>query len=164
MVGRDRPHPDLTSPSAWLAKERGGPAFRYRALFYPVTDAAMDTASYDQFAAGPRLTAKAMAWFWDAYLPDEAARSAPTASPLRAPLATLAGLPPALVITDEADVLRDQGEAYACRLCGAGVDVLAVRYGGAFHDVMMLNGLAETKATRAATAQAARLLRSALTS
>ena len=87
----------------------------------------MDTASYDRFADGPWLTRQAMEWFWDAYLTDPAARIAPTASPLRAPLA---GLPPALVITDEADVLRDEGEAYARRLGEAGVDVTAVRYGG----------------------------------
>ena len=105
-----------------------------------------------------------MARFWDAYLPDTAAGAAPTVSPLRAPVGMLAGLPPALVITDEADVLRDEGEAYARKLREAGVDVLAVRYGGAFHDFMVLDGLAETNATRTATAQAARLLRSALTS
>lgn len=145
-----------------LAKERGGPAFRSQALFYPVTDAAMDTGSYDQFAEGPWLTREAMAWFWNAYLPDRAARVAPTASPLRAPLGMLAGLPPALVITDEADVLRDEGEAYGRRLREAGVDVLAVRYEGVSHDFMMLDGLAETNAARAATAQAAQALRAAL--
>ncbi|MDP9364748.1 MAG: alpha/beta hydrolase [Chloroflexota bacterium] len=153
---------DMAAAVTLLAKERGGPSFRFQALFYPVTDAAMDTASFDQFADGPWLTRKAMAWFWDAYLPDRAARVAPTASPLRAPLAMLAGLPPALVITDEADVLRDEGEAYARRLREAGVDVLAVRYEGVFHDFMMLDGLAETNATKAATTQAARALAAAL--
>jgi acetyl esterase len=153
---------DMATAVTLLAKERGAPVFRSQALFYPVADGAMDTVSYDQFAEGPWLTRKAMAWFWDAYLPDKTARLAPTASPLRAPLAMLAGLLPALVITAEADVLRDEGEAHARRLREAGVDVLAVRYAGAFHDFMILNDLAETNAARAATVQAAQTLKTAL--
>ena len=73
-----------------------------------------------------------------------------------------AGLPPALVITDEADVLRDEGEAYGRKLRQAGVDVTAVRYEGVFHDFMMLNALAETNANRDATAQTAGALTAAL--
>jgi acetyl esterase len=103
-----------------------------------------------------------MQWFWDAYLPDVYQRCMPLASPLRATLSELSGLPPALVITDEADVLRDEGEAYGRRLREAGVDVTAVRYEGVFHDFMMLDALADTNATRAAIAQTARALRSAL--
>ena len=90
-------------------------------MYYPVTDAGMDTESYDQFAEGYYLTARAMAWFWDAYAPDLERRSEPLASPLRASRHQLVGLPPALVIVDEADVLRDEGEAYAGRLRDAGV-------------------------------------------
>jgi acetyl esterase/lipase len=74
----------------------------------------------------------------------------------------LRGLPPALVITDEAEVLRDEGEAYARKLRQAGVDVTAVRYEGVFHDFMMLNDLAETNATRSAITQTALKLNSAL--
>ncbi len=153
---------NMTAAVAMLSKQRGGASIRYQALFYPVTDAAFDTASYERFAEGPWLTRKAMRWFWDAYVPDEAVRNEPTASPLRASSEQLAGLPPALVITDEADVLRAEGEAYASALRQAGVDVTAVRYEGVFHDFMMLNALAATNATRAAIAQAATLLRSAL--
>ncbi len=153
---------NMTAAVAMMAKERGGPAIRYQALFYPVTNAAFDTASYERFAEGPWLTRKAMQWFWDAYAPDETTRNEPTASPLRATSEQLAHLPPALVITDEADVLRDEGEAYARALRQAGVDVTAVRYEGVFHDFMMLNDLSATNATRAAITQAASLLRSAL--
>jgi acetyl esterase len=71
-------------------------------------------------------------------------------------------LPPALVITDEADVLRDEGEAYGRKLRQAGVDVTAVRYEGVFHDFMMLNALAETNAARVAIAQTAQALKTAL--
>ena len=124
--------------------------------------AAMDTGSYDQFAEGYYLTAKAMAWFWDAYAPDVAQRGEPYASPLRATDEQLAGVPPAFVIVDEADVLRDEGEAYAARLRAAGVAVTTVRYDGAIHDFMMLNPLSATHATRAAVAQATAVLRAVL--
>jgi acetyl esterase/lipase len=122
----------------------------------------MDTGSYDEFAEGYGLTARAMAWFWDAYAPDRDRRAEAFASPLRARRDALVGLPPALVIVGEADVLRDEGEAYAARLRSAGVPVTAVRYDGITHDFMMLNALSETQAARGATAQAAAVLRQAL--
>jgi acetyl esterase/lipase len=134
----------------------------HQSLYYPVTDAAMDTGSYSQFAEGYFLTARAMAWFWDAYEPDVARRREPYASPLRASEEQLAGVPPAFVIVDEADVLRDEGEAYAARLRRAGVPVTTVRYDGITHDFMMLNPLSDTHATRAAVAQAGCMLREAL--
>jgi acetyl esterase len=153
---------NMTAAVTLLAKARGGPDIRYQALLYPVTDAAFDTGSYERFAEGPWLTRAAMRWFWDAYLPDTSRRAEPPASPLRASVEQLRGLPPALVITDEADVLRDEGEAYGRKLRQAGVDVTAVRYEGVFHDFMMLNALAGTNATRAATAQTAQALKTAL--
>jgi acetyl esterase/lipase len=122
----------------------------------------MQTGSYEQFAEGYFLTAKGMAWFWDAYLPETDRRSEPYASPLRASEDQLAGLPPAFLIVDEADVLRDEGEAYAARMRAAGVAVTTVRYDGITHDFMMLNPLSDTHATRAAVAQAIAFLKSAL--
>ncbi len=153
---------NMTAAVTHLVKERDEPKIRYQALLYPVTDAAFDTDSYDRFAEGPWLTRKAMQWFWDAYLPAAAMRTEATASPLQASVEQLRGLPPALVITDQADVLRDEGEAYGRKLRLAGVDVTSARYEGVFHDFMMLNALAETNATREATEQTARALRSAL--
>jgi acetyl esterase len=152
----------MTAALTLMARERGDVRFVHQAMFYPVTDAAMDTPSYQQFAEGYYLSAKAMAWFWDAYEPDVERRSEPYASPLRADDEQLAGLPPALVIVDEADVLRDEGEAYAARLRAAGVAVTSVRYAGITHDFMMLNPLSDTRATRAAIAQAIDVLRDAL--
>ena len=111
----------MTAALALMASERGDVRFVQQSMYYPVTDAAMDTESYEQFAEGYFLAAKGMAWFWDAYLPDLERRSEPYASPLRASDEQLAGLPPAFVIVDEADVLRDEGEAYAARLRAAGV-------------------------------------------
>jgi acetyl esterase/lipase len=152
----------MTAALTLMAKARGDVRFVHQSMYYPVTDAGMDTPSYAQFAKGYYLTAKAMAWFWDAYAPDPALRAEPFAAPLRATDAQLEGLPPALLIVDEADVLRDEGEAYAGRLRAAGVPVTTVRYDGITHDFMMLNPLAETCATRAAVDQAAAALRAAL--
>jgi acetyl esterase/lipase len=152
----------MTAALALMAKERGDVHFVQQSMWYPVTDAAMDTESYEEFAEGYFLAAKGMAWFWDAYLPELERRSEPFASPLRASDEQLQGLPPAFVIVDEADVLRDEGEAYAARLRAAGVPVTTVRYDGIHHDFMMLNPLSETQATRAAVAQAISVLRDAL--
>jgi acetyl esterase len=153
---------NMTAAVTLLAKERGGPDIKCQMLFYPVTDAGFDTPSYEQFAEGYFLTRDSMKWFWDAYAPNEADRHHPTASPLRASIDELRGLPPALIITDECDVLRDEGEAYARRLTEAGVRVTATRHLGITHDFMMLNALADTPAVREAIAQATGILRKAL--
>jgi acetyl esterase/lipase len=152
----------MTAALTLMAEDRGDVRFVHQSMYYPVTDGAMDTASYKQFAEGYFLAAKGMAWFWDAYLPDVERRSEPYASPLHASDEQLANLPPAFLIVDEADVLRDEGEAYAARLRSCGVDVTTVRYDGITHDFMMLNPLSNTHATRAAIAQAISMLRNAL--
>ncbi|MEV8631263.1 alpha/beta hydrolase [Streptosporangium sp. NPDC051023] len=131
-------------------------------LFYPVTDASFDTPSYHQFATGYFLRRDGMQWFWDQYTTDPAQRAEITASPLRATTEQLKGLPPALVITAEADVLRDEGEAYADKLREAGVPVIAVRYQGIIHDFVMLNALRGTHAAEAAINQAVAFLKGAL--
>ncbi|MDQ1487747.1 MAG: acetyl esterase [Actinomycetota bacterium] len=145
-----------------LAKERGEVTFVAQVLFYPVTNAAFDTPSYDQFATGYFLRRDGMQWFWDQYTTDDRERAEITASPLRASLEQLAGLPPALVITGEADVLRDEGEAYAAKLRAAGVAVTTVRYAGITHDFVMLNALRGTQAAEGAISQAIAALRAAL--
>ncbi len=153
---------NMTAVVAILAKERGDVSFVHQSLYYPVTDAAQDTDSYREFADGPYLTAAAMAWFWDSYLPDVAKRGEITASPLRATTEQLAGLPETFVITDENDVLRDEGEAYARRLVEAGVRTTSVRYNDTLHDFMMLNPLRPSPAVTAAVEQAVHILRKAL--
>ena len=145
-----------------MAKERGDVPLVQQVLFYPVTDAAFDTGSYHDFATGYFLRRDAMQWFWDQYTTDESQRQQITASPLRATAEQLAGLPPALVITAEADVLRDEGEAYANQLRAAGVPVVATRYQGIIHDFVMLNALRGTNAAGAAIGQAVSTLRAAL--
>jgi acetyl esterase len=153
---------NMAAAVAIMAKQRGDVTFRHQSLFYPVTDAAQDTDSYLEFADGPFLLAKSMAWFWDAYLPDEAKRGEITASPLRATLDELAGLPEAFVIVDENDVLRDEGEAYARRLIEAGVRTTTVRYNATIHDFMMLNPLRSSAASTGAVEQAVQIIRKAL--
>lgn len=153
---------NMSAALTLMAKERGDVRFVHQSLYYPVTDAAMNTGSYDEFASGFYLSSKAMAWFWDQYTTDVWQRAEITASPNRATVAQLAGLPPAFVLVDEVDVLRDEGESYAAKLRAAGVPVTTVRYDGMVHDFMMLNSLSETLACRAAVAQAIAVLRSAL--
>jgi len=152
---------DMAAALSIMAKQRGDVSFVQTSMYYPVTDAAMDTASYDEFAEGYYLTRKAMEWFWDAYIPDPDQRLEITASPNQATIEQLKGLPPTLLLVDEADPLRDEGEAYAAKLRLAGVPVTTVRYDGTLHDFMLLNSLSQTKATRAAIAQAITLLREA---
>jgi acetyl esterase len=144
-----------------LATTRGGPPLRLQVLFYPVTVAKFDTTSYDEFAQGYFLTRDGMKWFWNHYAENTATRDKCTASPLRATVEELRGLPPALVITAECDVLRDEGEAYAARLKKADVPVTVKRYAGMIHDFVMLDALSETDAAREAIDQANAELRTA---
>jgi acetyl esterase len=153
---------NMAAAVAIMSKQRGDVTFCHQSLYYPVTDAAQDTESYAEFADGPFLLAKSMAWFWDAYLPDQARRAEVTASPLRASLEELTGLPEAFVVVDENDVLRDEGEAYARRLVEAGVRTTTVRYNATIHDFMMLNPLRPSAASTAAVEQAIHVLRKAL--
>ena len=152
---------NMTAALTHMAKQRGDVTFVHQSLYYPVTDAAQDTESYREFADGPYLTTKAMAWFWDCYTTDPGQRAEITASPLRATPEDLAGLPPALVIVDDNDVLRDEGEAYARKLTRAGVPTTSIRVNGTLHDFMMLNPLRSTKAATGVE-QAVRALRTAL--
>ncbi len=116
-----------------------GPEIALQVLVYPVTDCDLDRNSYldpdNQLIVG-RDT---MAWFWDHYAPDRSVRSSPDASPLRA--RTLAGLPPAVVLTAEHDPLRDEGEAYAERLARDGVRVEHRRFDGQMHGFFMMGDI-----------------------
>ena len=141
---------NMAAVMAILAKRRCGPKIHKQLLYYPVTNACFDTASYREFASGYYLYRAGMQWFWDQYTNSEADRRQITASPLRAGLEELRGLPAAMILNGEADVLRDEGEAYAKKLRMAGVDVTALRFQGIIHDFVMLNALDRTEACRAA--------------
>lgn len=145
-----------------MAQERGNVSFAGQVLFYPVTDASFDNDSYEEFADGYWLTRDAMRWYWDQYTTTASERDEITVSPLRAAPDRLHGLPPALVINGECDVLRDEGESYAANLRRAGVSVTAVRYAGIIHDFVMVNSMHDTPQAVAAIAQAVSHLRSVL--
>ena len=153
---------DMAAALTLMAKDRGDVTFVQTSMYYPVTDAAMDTDSYDEFAEGYYLTRKAMEWFWDAYTTNPDERAEIYASPNQATTEQLRGLPPTLLLVDEVDPLRDEGEAYAAKLRAARVPVTTVRYDGVVHDFMLLNAMSESLATRAAIAQATAHLRAAL--
>ena len=153
---------NMAAVTALMAKDRGGPVIKSQVLFWPVTDASFDDASYNEFEQGYFLTRPMMKWFWDAYTTDANQRKEVYASPLQATAGQLKGLPPALIITAENDVLRDQGEAYGRKLDAAGVPVVTTRYNGMIHDFGLLNVLSSVPATRAALHQAAEELRAQL--
>ena len=136
FVAGDSAGGNLAAVMALRARDRGGPPIAGQILIYPVTDADFERSSYTDPANQLLLTTEAMAWFWDHYVPDLARRSESDASPLRAP--DLSGLPPAVVLTAEYDVLRDEGEAYADRLREAGVAVELKRHEGQTHGFFTL--------------------------
>jgi acetyl esterase len=158
-VAGDSAGGNLAAVVALGARDRGGPAIGFQLLVYPITDAAMDTASYRDKADGYQLTAAGMRWYWGHYL-GGADGASPDASPLRA--AFLHGLPPALVITAEHDPLRDEGEAYAARLRAAGVPAAVSRYPGMVHGFFRWRAV--TPAADACLQEAAAALRRALSS
>jgi acetyl esterase/lipase len=159
VVAGDGVGGNMTAAVTLLSKERGGPVISLQLLFYPVTDAAFDIESYHQFAEGYHLRRDEMMWCWDQYTTNPGERNEITASPLRASIEQLKGLPSALIITAEADVLRDEGEAYANKLREAGVRVTAVRFQGIIHNFVVFNALANTAAARGAMALATAWLR-----
>jgi acetyl esterase len=136
LVMGDSAGGNLAAVTALRARDEGGPRIDGQVLIYPVTDADFDTTTYHDPENQLVLARDSMIWFWDHYLPDPARRSEPAASPLRA--ATLAGLPPAIVLTAEYDPLRDEGEAYADRLSADGVPVTRRRFAGQMHGFVAL--------------------------
>lgn len=152
----------MSAVFALMNRERSGIDLKGQLLLYPVADADFDTPSYIQFAEGYYLTRDGMQWFWDHYSGPEQ-RTEHHAAPLQSTLDQLRGLPQALVITDEADVLRDEGEKYANKLREAGVDVTSLRVAGMVHDFLLLDSLRNTKAATVARKLSVDFLRDVLT-
>lgn len=145
IVAGDSAGGNIATAIALKAVKEGGPKILYQLLLYPVIDANMNSESYKLFKDGPWLSQKAMEWFWNAYLDDKALKDEIYVSPLKASESDLSAMPPALIITGENDVLRDEGEAYARRLEGAGVEIYSVRVNMTIHDFLMLNVLQSTE-------------------
>jgi acetyl esterase len=153
---------NMAAVVALMCKEKKGPELQFQVLLWPVTDASFDTDSYHQYANERFLTRNMMIWFWDNYTTSDTHRQDIFASPLRASLDQLKGLPPALVQTAENDVLRDEGEAYARKMNQAGVPVTLIRCLGMIHDYGMLNPLSHIPETKSAIRYAAQELKNAL--
>lgn len=136
----------------------GAPAIAHQLLLYPALDATMDSPSFDLFGEGYYLSRSAMAYCYQAYLADPALQRLEQVSPLHA--ASLAGLPPATVISCEYDPLRDEAEAYARRLQNEGVPVTALRLPGMAHACIHMLGL--TQAARRLLDEAGAAVRRAL--
>lgn len=134
----------------FMSKRQKGIKIHKQLLYYPVTNDNFYTNSYCEFASGYYLYREGMKWFWNQYEPNWNKRKSILATPLKASLEELRNMPDAMILNGEADVLRDEGEAYANRLREAGNDITAVRFQGMIHDFVMLNSLDETDACRAA--------------
>ena len=157
-VAGDSAGGNLAAVVALMARDARGPAIALQVLIYPVTDVGAESQSYGDFAEGYMLTRDGMRWFTNHYLKSPAEAKDWRVSPLRA--ASLAKLPPALVITAGFDPLRDEGVAYARRLTEAGVQVDYVNYGGMIHGFMPMGRLIATGSR--ATSHVAVSLRQAL--
>jgi len=141
-VGGDSAGGNLAAVVALMARDAGAPSIAFQVLLYPVTDVGTETGSYRAFAEGYMLSRDAMKWFFDHYLKSADDAQDWRVAPLRA--TSLAGLPPALIVTAGFDPLRDEGEAYARALREAGVRVDYICYGGMIHGFVPMGRLIET--------------------
>ncbi|PHS10386.1 MAG: hypothetical protein COA88_02785 [Kordia sp.] len=158
-IGGDSVGGNMATVISILAKERKGPKIGFQLLFYPVTNTSLNDESFQKYGSRYYLTKSAMKWFWEAYLPKSQDGNSYKIAPLKASKKQLSGLPPALVITAEYDVLRNQGEAYAKKMKAAGVVVKTTRYMGTIHDFVMLNYLADTEISKKAIDEATNAIR-----
>ncbi|MEH0152770.1 alpha/beta hydrolase [Limibacter armeniacum] len=153
---------NMAAVAVLMAKDKNGPKIKSQLLLWPVTDANLETESYNLFAEERFLTKDMMRWFWDCYIPDKEKRKENYASPLQASIEQLKGLPPTHVQTAESDVLRDEGESYARKMDEAGVEVTLTRYNGLIHDYGLLNPLAKIPAVQDAMRAAGAFLKETL--
>lgn len=153
---------NMAAVVALMAKEKKGPEIKLQVLLWPVTDADFTRDSYTMYGEGRFLTTPVMKWMWDNYLPDMDKRKEIYASPVRASLDQLKGLPPALVQLAENDILHDEGLAYARKLDEAGVPTTISTYNGMIHDYGLLNPIADEPAVKIALLQAGTVIKQAL--
>ncbi len=149
VVAGDSAGANMTAAALVRAKLAQSPKISGQILFYPVCDTSMNSKSYNVFKNGPWLSKKAMEYFFDAYLSSEKLKGDKFVSILKMEEKDLENLPPTLLITDENDVLRDEGEEFAKKLEQAGVKVQNFRSGGTIHDFMLLNALQDSAQVKA---------------
>lgn len=150
---------NMTAVTCLMAKAQNGPKIKFQLMLWPIVDADFETVSYQMYGKDRFLTTSVMKWMYDMYIPDPEKRKDIYASPLQATVEQLKGLPPAVIMVAENDVLRDEGEAYGRKLDEAGVKVSTIRFNGAIHDWGLLNGLADAPETKALFIQAGAELR-----
>ena len=141
IVAGDSAGGSLAAVVALQARDEGGPAIALQVLIYPATDMTRESDSYVRNAQGYMLTAAALRWFYDLYVPDVAQRADWRASPLLR--SSLKGVAPALIISAEHDPLVDENEAYAQRLSADGVPTEYVCFPGMIHPFFTLGGVIE---------------------
>jgi len=157
-VGGDSAGGSLATVVCLLSRDRSGPRLQYQLLIYPWVDFYGQNPSMQQYAKDHFLTRAGLDWFTENYLPNRESGLEPSASPMCA--TNVQGLPRAMIITAECDPLRDQGEAYARKLEGAGIPVQLKRYNGMIHPFLNLAGVID--AAKSAIADAGSAVREAL--
>jgi acetyl esterase len=145
-VGGDSAGGNLAAVTALMSRDRGGPAFCAQLLIYPMITPDFTTESYQRYGSGFYNPESALRWYWDQYVPDEASRTDPYASPLHA---DLHGLPPAVVVIAGHDPLRDEGVAYSAALTAAGVPTVMEMFEGGIHGFMTMPKFAIAQTARA---------------
>lgn len=151
----------LATSVAVMSLHRNDFELRYLVAFCPLADPTMDTASQQMFADGFLLSSDAVRRWWHRYTGGTVS-AMDEASLVGAGHERFVGMPPSLIVTAEADPVRDEGEALARLLRQAGVPTTSVRYGGTIHDFVALDALADTTSATAALRQATSSLAEAL--
>lgn len=146
---------NMTAVTAIKSIENNGPKLKSLVMFWPIVDNDFDNETYQRFGQDRFLTTPLMKWMYDNYTQNQSERDSIYASPINTPIEILKNFPPTLIQVAEADVLRQEGEAFGRKLDEAGVEVVTARYNGMIHDFGLLNALADTPQTKAAFRQAA---------
>ena len=149
---------NLAAAVAQMSRDRGGPLIALQVLIYPALDPTLSRPSMTTCATGYGLTRDDMRLFWDLYLRTPHDAADPYACPPRAK--SLAGLPPALIVTAEFDPLVDEGEAYGAQLTADGADATVTRYPGMIHG--FIGYLGRVDAARDAVAECGDALKAAM--
>lgn len=146
---------NMTAVTAIKSIENNGPKLKSLVMFWPIVDNDFNNETYQRFGQDRFLTTPLMKWMYDNYTQNQSERDSIYASPINTPVEILKNFPPTLIQVAEADVLRQEGEAFGRKLDEAGVEVITARYNGMIHDFGLLNALADTPQTKAAFRQAA---------
>lgn len=158
-VAGDSAGGSLAAAVALRSRNEGGPAVFAQLLIYPGLERLGDRPSIREYAGGPVNTVEDVRWMKELYLGPDVGADTEYGTPAIAK--DLRGLPPAIVVTAEADLSRDSVEDYGHRLRAAGVQVSLLRYPGVYHGFMSQPG--RTRRGRLAAKEIGALLRAKFT-